>query len=150
MTEYGVLIAAMCALVALSGFLFYGKGNEKSARVALGVMLLCALLSGLPSVIEEVKNISFSPENVQIGADSYEDYTEAAFKEGLAHAVSEEFELSFSDVEVELFGFALDTMSAERIVISLRGAAAYADARAVRQYIEKNKLGECEVNVYFE
>jgi sugar/nucleoside kinase (ribokinase family) len=42
-----------------------------------------------------------------------------------------------------------ENMNAEKIKITLSGRAVFADYRRIEEYIEKNGLGECEVNVSF-
>ena len=44
----------------------------------------------------------------------------------------------------------LEYMKAEKINITLSGSAAFSDLRAIREFVEESKLGECEVFISFE
>ena len=75
---------------------------------------------------------------------------EESFSEAVVTAVAEKFSLSEKDISAEVFGFDKNNMSAKKVVISLRGAASYADIVSIRYFVEENNLGKCEVLISFE
>ena len=148
-----VYILVILFAVALCSFVAYDSEKARASRTALGVILLAALSGLLADVALELKDIT------SLDALEYEDVEWAEFAEqsmsgalerGVRLAVAEKFSFSEDDIRVECRGFNLETVSAERISITLYGGAAISDIRAVREYVEGEGLGDCEVKVVFE
>ena len=148
-----VYVLVILFAVALCSFIAYDPERARASRTALGVILLAALSALLSDVALELKDITYSGsleyEDAE-GADFAEQSMSDALERGIRLAVAEKFSFSEENVFVECRGFDLETVSAERISITLSGRAALADIRAVREYVEGEGLGDCEVRVVFE
>lgn len=153
MGNYFIYIIALLFTVAFSSFLSYDTEKARASRTALGVIMLVALTALCFDVLADLQSFSFSdvPEyNASEGESFTEQSLSDAFAEGVKLAITDRFSFSEQDVEVSCIGFDVNSVSAERICVSLSGRAAFADVRAVREYVKKLRLGECEVTVLFE
>ena len=153
MSNSFVYIAAVLFAVAFSSFVSYDSEKMRASRCALGIILLAALVAPLTSLIGEFENLTYGdfPSYDSSAEEQFRDQSiGSAFVRGVELAVAERFSFSEDEVEVECFGFALEEARAEKIHVTLSGRAAFADIRAVRDYVENSRLGECEVTVVFE
>ena len=151
MREYLVFVVAVSVLSALGGLILYGGQNERVARAAMGVVLLCAV--GIPPV-KAVLAIG----DADIGAifegmpdqsvdSALGEVAKESFAVGVERLVCEEFSLSSDEVKAHIFGLDTSTMRADRIVIVLRGRAALCDLRGIETLVEESNLGKCEVKI---
>lgn len=153
MNTYAASVIVTAALTSLALALSYKEGSESNTavRAAMTVMLLYVTVIPLFGVI---KNFD-ADELFSLPTASESEYTSAigevaedAFCSGIVLFVADEFSLEKDDISVMVTGFNKDEMTAEKISVTLRGrAAASADFRAVREKIEKNGLGKCEVKI---
>ena len=150
MGEYMLGVSCVCLLVSFASFASVAQNGRGAIKFALGVILLAALIAPLEGLVSGIgSGLS------QIGSGDYKDegnfseYTESAFCEGIRLAVAEEFSLEEGDVSVLAIGFSVESMRAELIKIMLYGKAASSDYRAIREFVEENGLGKCEVEIAF-
>lgn len=139
MTDAAIFVFLTFTVVSYASFISYG-GTDKALRLALGVIMLSALLSAISHV--SASDLSFPGEDLpppdlsSVG----EDAALEAFCEGVKSAVAEEFGLSVSDISVEASRLRKDAPRVSDIKITLYGRAALADTDGVRDYLIKNRL----------
>ena len=149
MKAYLVSVVLISALVALCSH-FYGEaGGARLGRLAVGCVLLWAVLSPLGDLISSIPawpEITLPPAEGE-DAPLYEERVREAFCEGIGAAVCEKFSLKEECVRVRAEGFSVEEMRAKKIFILLKGEAIFCDALAVSSFIEGEGLGECEVEI---
>lgn len=142
-----VFIVSMIS--GLFGYLSFGK-LRSAERVVMGVILLYVIIAPLSDLVSD-----FDPNDIFSSINSsdvqYDEelsmVAEEAFAEGIKLALAEEFSISRDDIRVKVFGFDLEGMSGEKIKVSLSGKAALADYRAIESFLNKQNIGECEVEI---
>ena len=120
---------------------------KNSTRALIGIVTLFLLLN---PIRETFLGVDFSDMTLPTLPDSeiseeYSGYVREAFESGIAMAVADRFGLDESNIRVKVTGFDGQMMRAESIRISLSGVAALSDYRAIRDYINNMKIGECTV-----
>ena len=120
---------------------------KNSTRALIGIVTLFLLLN---PIRETFLGVDFSDMTLPTLPDSeiseeYSGYVREAFESGIAMAVADRFGLDESNIRVKVTGFDSQMMRAESIRISLSGVAALSDYRAIRDYINNMKIGECTV-----
>ena len=147
MSKYFYSVVALTLLFSVLSFVSYRK-NDGAVRFAFGVIMIAALLLPLwdilptldiGAIIEEIKD---SVPDTPL----YEEKTEKAIAEGVEKAVCEKFSFSEDCVSAIVFGFDFGEMKAEKIKLTLRGGAVFADAKAVKKFVSELGLGVCEVS----
>lgn len=149
MSEYMITVFSASAAVALCGFAFYGRRLEATARVALGIILVSAIISPLISIGRELLAIDVDKGEF-VGSSAVGETAEDAFCRGVRSALAAELSVSADDIDVKCRGFSAEKMKAEKITVTLYGSAALADHSALRRFVSGNNLGECEVRIGFE
>ena len=135
---------------ALSGILesLTHHSVKNSTRALIGIVSLFLLLSPVKSLFDgsvDLKpTVSFPNGDF---SEQYSDYVKQAFESGIKMAIATDFQLNSDEIRVKARGFDSKNMRAEEIAVTLFGASALADHRAVREYINKMKIGECRVEV---
>lgn len=148
MNEYTAVIFAASAMICIAGLAFYSSKQEPVARLALGIILVCAVIDPLVSMVRGLIDIDYS-ENEAIGQTVYEKTAEEAFLDGVRLAIMQEFSISAQELSVSAVGFSSQSMNCERITVTLMGSACFADVGAIRAFVEENNLGKCEVKLGF-
>lgn len=145
--SYALGAVGICALVALAGFVSYRGSADGAAKAALAVIMLFSLVMPLSSVEFDFSFDISGGELLPEGGGEYERVGREAFEEGICRLIAERYSLSEENISVRADGYDFSTMRAERIFVLLSGRAATADARAIRNYITEQGLGECEVDI---
>ena len=123
--------------------LFSAERYKGLTRAAMSLILVMAILSPLPSLVEKIGGeLEFSEIE-----GSGEDIRLSAFGEGIREYISSEFDLDSDEVAVEIVGFDKEEMKCEKILITLSGRAALADYKRVERLIDELGLGEAEVKI---
>ena len=123
--------------------LFSAERYKGLTRAAMSLILVMAILSPLPSLIEKIGGeLDFSEIE-----GSGEDIRLSAFGDGIREYISSEFDLDSDEVAVEIVGFDKEEMKCEKILITLSGRAALADYKRVERLIDELGLGEAEVKI---
>ena len=151
MSEFLSCLISVSSLVGVSAFLSYGEREDKILKIASSLIL--AYVTVLP-VVTLIRDFDYDA-SVDLGDGSFmyiEDTligeeAENAFCKGIEKYISERFSLSSEEITVRVFGFEYTSMKAEKIKVILSGKAVFADNRAIAEEIEKNGLGECEVEL---
>ncbi len=152
MNNIFIYVLICMVTVAFSSFSMYSGSKNSASDFALGTILLAALAVPFVSFISSISKFDFSTDGFSSGDYSSSiasDSVEEAFCKGIKFAVSEKFSLNSEQIEVECDMADYKALKAEKIRITLSGKAAYADFHAIEEYIEEQKLGECEVILNF-
>ena len=126
--------------------LFYTRCRGQVGKAALGVMLLSVIIAALPDGV----SFDFDIGEILPGdADEGEYYyvAEEALCLGVRRAICSEFGLSESDVSVRLIDFDFERLSADTVAVTLGGAAALGDYRAISRFVEEMQIGRCSIDV---
>lgn len=149
MNEYFITVFVICAVTGILGLLSYNEKNG-AEHAALGVILLFVVLSPVANVIASFDAEKFDPEKLVSDIQpetGLSDVGAAALCDGICRAVSQEFSLDDGDITATAYGFDFKMMKAEKIRILLTGRAAFADSKAIKEFVEKLEVGECEVGI---
>ena len=147
MSAYFTSLVCISLVISCATALSYKDGGAE--RFAYSVILLFASLTPLVGAIGkmDVGKIFSEPPAPVVLESRAEVTTEEAFVKGIRAFVADEFDVDMHDVIVETVGFDISEMRAELIRIRLFGEARGADYRAIRERIEKNGFGRCEVKI---
>ncbi len=147
MKAYLVSVVLISALVSLCSHFFGEEGSARFGRLAIGTVLLYAVLSPLASLsLPELPSFSLPPAEGE-DAPLFEVRAQEAFCEGIAAAICENFSVSAECVSVRSEGFSVEKMRAERVFVLLRGRGVFLDSLAIAALVEGEGLGECEVEI---
>ena len=137
--------------VTVAAFASYSP-NDKWIRSALGVILLASLVMPISATLSGFSEISFDISSLE--EFEYEDgrvsVAAEAYASGVRTLICERYGLSSELVSVELYNFTFSEMRAEKIYVTLCGAAVLSDTRLISEYIASSLGCECEVNISFE
>lgn len=143
MKEYISFILLMSIACAIASSLAY-KRSDKGIRFGLGVVFLCAIISPLLSLLGDAAELLPNFE-YDSGDSLYAERAEQAFCTALASGIESEFSLSANEVHVSCKGFSYESVSAERIIVTLGGRGALIDRADVMAYLKGNGFDYCEV-----
>ena len=151
MSEYLLLVVSGSVLVALGGLILYGEQNERAARAAMGVVLLCAVALPPIKAVLAFSDIDVSAVFDELGEgendSALSEIAKDSFAEGTKKLILDEFSLADNEVKVHIFGLDAASMRAQRIVVVLSGRAALSDLRGIKALVEESELGNCEVKI---
>lgn len=151
MKEYFISVIFMSFAAGLASLVSYPSAMEKCSKAAISLLVMFIVITPLLSLVGSIGNIDFDElkENIitEDGEGEYIKTAEEAFELGIKRLLLDKYGLSGDEVSVFLIGFDFEKMRAEKIKITLSGRAALADYRSIEEYVEKNNLGECEVNI---
>lgn len=122
-------------------------------NICAGILVSFAIMSPLVVIIRDF-NIDDVLDGVigdaDIG-DMTDNAVELAFEEGTAEYIASRLGVDPSLVSVNVDGFDMESMKADRVYVTLRGAAITADYKRLEKEIEDRltKGGKCEVSVSF-
>ena len=153
MSQYLTSLVLVSALVGICSYISYGEKEEKAAKGAMALILVCVTVAPLVSLVSSAVTDRFytygenMPE-LSIEDTDFAENAEEAFSRGIKSFLNEEFFVEESDLEVLIFGFDSREMKAEKIKIILKGKAAISDNRAIAEKINEMNIGKCEVELY--
>ncbi len=123
------------------------EGYKKIISSALCLILATSLLSPLSSLIGDLDKIEPPEFSEEEGEGAYIEVARSAFEEGVRSFLSSEFSVSRDCIEVEAVGFDFSTMTAERLIVTLTGRAAFLDTKKVKARLEQHSVGVVEVKI---
>ena len=138
-----VLLAAVLSFSVLSEL--SPRKFKEPISLVLGLLFLFSLVAPLPAAIKSVgEAISTLPEisDDELSGGGYYDTALMALEEGVRAAVSERFSLDSENIRVEIYGFDVQSMSAQTVYLTLSGKAAFSDYRAIEDFVEDIFKGE--------
>lgn len=153
LNEYIVFALMLSAATGVISALSH-RALARETELAVGVICLLSLslpiAASVPSILD-IPRPSSTPVAEAVGG--YLSVSEEAFCVGVREYVAEELSADEENVIVSLEGFNFSTMRAERITLTLSGAAAVGDVRALKQDVRSLFLGEggeCKVVIDLE
>lgn len=150
MNEYGLSVFTICIISALTGLFGYGlSGAEKNA---VGIITACLVL--LPPIAAvgkiDLAGLTDGTPPAYIMPDTdYGDLLEEYFCDGISEAICKRFDIDSSSVTVRAVDFSVEEMKAGEIWITLSGAGALSDYRAVESYVDGLDVGVCRLEIQF-
>lgn len=148
-----VYIISIVCVVAFSSFCAYDTEKNRGARGALGIILLSALAIPFVNMLVTVSDLSLQDAPTygdEFSDNARDESVKIAFLQGIKLALKEKFSLNEEEIEVTCADFSFEHMKAGKINITLSGKSVFSDLRAIREFVERSELGECEVFVSFE
>ena len=151
--EYFVGLLGISTFLAIA----LGVSHHKLKSVTIfstGVLLICAILLPLVDITQnfdkkyDLDGIldEFEYDGVSDGA------IEAAFESGIAEYVATSYGVSRESVSVQVDGFDMGMLKAQRIYVTLRNDALRLDYKRIAEELEREFTfaGECEVTLKIE
>ena len=129
--------------------------SDKTTRAVVAIILLYTVsvyAVGLADAMDfsgDISDILAEADKGDLSDTEYGKTAKESFCLGVSKAVAEKFGLRKEDIAVRAIGFDTAQMRAQRITLILSGEAAYADYRAICEYVRSSGLGECEAEVNF-
>ena len=153
MGEYFAALLAVSVLSALGSYMAYNP-SDKTTRCAIALIVLYTATVYAVGIADTLCDTD--PEAVlgegdidyELSDTEYANTAREAFALGVKRAVAEKFGLLEKEISVSVDGFDARNMTAQRINVLLSGSAAYADWRAVEEFVRSSGLGECRAEVY--
>lgn len=124
---------------------------KKTVSFSAGILIICSIMLPIVDIL-----CSFDADKTfdKILADmDYDGATdnsiELAFENGIAEYIAEEYAVDTSAVLVNVDGFDMASLRAERIYVTLSGEAILLDYKKIEKEICEmfTKMGECEVSI---
>ena len=148
MSEYMAGIVLFSALISFAELISYSSGEDKGERLAISVVLIYCIVAPLIPLAESFADFDISeiiPEGEELSGGAYIEVSEEGFREGILSLVVDKWGLLREETVVTVTGFDFETMTAERIIITLLSRGVSVDFHEIENYIEKAGLGVCEV-----
>ena len=133
-----ITVFAVFVVVSYSSFIAYAP-SDKTLRLALGVMMLSALVSFFSSFSFDLILPDTDADDFSELSELHNLTVEEAFADGVALAVADKFGFSRADISVDAVRVSED-LTAEEIRLTLRGKASLADTRGIRSYLIENGI----------
>ena len=116
-----------------------------------GVLVICAIMLPLVDIIRDF-DVNSSLDDILSGieyGDATDSSIELAFEDGLAEYISVKWEIDREDVSVRVDGFDMESLTAERIYVTLGGKGLLVDYKRIEEALalEFTREGECEVSL---
>lgn len=149
MSQHFALVFAVAFAAAAASFVSYDGGKSPAVRGAIAIVLLLAVsqpIAAFAAELGELRAPTFSGFDAE-GEGEYEETSREAFSEGVVKLIAEEFSVSEKNISVKIEGFDFESMTAEKIFVTLYGAAALRDPEAIEKFITDCGLGECYAEI---
>ena len=148
MSAYIGLIISVGIVAALGGGLLYDGEREGASRGAISVILLLATIAPVAAFVSQLSLKAPTLPDLPAAEDGeYTEVAREAFCEGIRTLLSENYSLSEDCFAVKCEGFDFTSMRAERLTVTLRGAAVRCDPLAVEKFINSYEIGDCHAEI---
>ena len=147
MSEAAIFVVTMCALVSLLSFIAYQKTDGRAVKLALGLILISALISPAREVISAIPEINPEYEYGEPSGEMREKAIEDAFCEGVAEAVANKFMIDAKLISVSAVGFDAKKMRCDVLRVRLYGVAALADGAGIERFLTECGADRGEVMI---
>ena len=148
MSTYIGLIISVGIVAAVGGALLYDGEREGASRVAISVILLLATIAPVVAFVSQLSlKAPTMPELPNATDGEYTEVAREAFCDGIRTLLSENYSLSEDCFAVKCEGFDFTSMRAERLTVTLRGAAVRCDPLAVEKFINSYEIGDCHAEI---
>ena len=148
MSAYIGLIISVGIAAAIGGALLYDGEREGASRGAISVILLLATIAPVVAFVSQLSlKAPTMPELPDATDGEYTEVAREAFCDGIRTLLSENYSLSEDCFAVKCEGFDFTSMRAERLTVTLRGAAVRCDPLAVEKFINSYEIGDCHAEI---
>ena len=148
MSAYIGLVISVGIVAAIGGGLLYDGEREGASRVAISVILLLATIAPVAAFVSQLSLKAPTLPNLPAAEDGeYTEVAREAFCDGIRTLLSENYSLSEDCFAVKCEGFDFTSMRAERLTVTLRGAAVRCDPLAVEKFINSYEIGDCHAEI---
>ena len=148
MNAYIGLIISVGIVAALGGGLLYDGEREGASRGAISVILLLATIAPVAAFVSQLSLKAPTLPDLPAAEDGeYTEVAREAFCDGIRTLLSENYSLSEDCFAVKCEGFDFTSMRAERLTVTLRGAAVRCDPLAVEKFINSYEIGDCHAEI---
>jgi hypothetical protein len=147
-SAYIGLIISVGIVAALGGGLLYDGEREGASRGAISVILLLATIAPVAAFVSQLSLKAPTLPDLPAAEDGeYTEVAREAFCDGIRTLLSENYSLSEDCFAVKCEGFDFTSMRAERLTVTLRGAAVRCDPLAVEKFINSYEIGDCHAEI---
>ena len=148
MSAYIGLIISVGIVAAIGGGLLYDGEREGVSRGAISVILLLATIAPVAAFVSQLSLKAPTLPNLPAAEDGeYTEVAREAFCDGIRTLLSENYSLSEDCFAVKCEVFDFTSMRAERLTVTLRGAAVRCDPLAVEKFINSYEIGDCHAEI---
>ena len=148
MSAYIGLIISVGIVAAIGGGLLYDGEREGVSRGAISVILLLATIAPVAAFVSQISLKAPTLPDLPAAEDGeYTEVAREAFCDGIRTLLSENYSLSEDCFAVKCEGFDFTSMRAERLTVTLRGAAVRCDPLAVEKFINSYEIGDCHAEI---
>lgn len=148
MNAYIGLIISVGIVAAIGGGLLYDGEREGASRGAISVILLLATIAPVAAFVSQLSLKAPTLPDLPAAEDGeYTEVAREAFCDGIRTLLSENYSLSEDCFAVKCEGFDFTSMRAERLTVTLRGAAVRCDPLAVEKFINSYEIGDCHAEI---
>lgn len=148
MSAYIGLIISVGIVAAIGGGLLYDGEREGASRGAISVILLLATIAPVAAFVSQLSLKAPTLPDLPAAEDGeYTEVAREAFCDGIRTLLSENYSLSEDCFAVKCEGFDFTSMRAERLTVTLRGAAVRCDPLAVEKFINSYEIGDCHAEI---
>ncbi len=141
-----IYTVALTATVSLASFIGYRTHGNRAQRMALGAILLAALVLPLAGILGADLPHDLPWTDITVKSEStVASVIEDAYAAGIKRLICTEWHLDDGAVSVSISGFNAETVTAERVSVTLSGTGISADRAAVARYLTAQGISNCEV-----
>ena len=154
MAEYFVSVTVISAFLGLLSYLSYPTVSDKTVKFASSVLLLYTVAMPIGAFVSDLSDGSVKIEideiidglgETVIEDAEYKKVAEEAFREGIEKLIRDKYGVGSNMMDVYIYGYDFENMSAERITVIMKGTAVLKDFRLIEDYLNGLNLGKCEV-----
>ena len=148
MSEYMISVFLLSMITGTLEMLVFKGGRGSGERVAFAVLVAFTVLTPVEKLIESFDTDSYLdiPEYGEEGEAQYEIAVREAVEASLEKAISDEFSVKVESVKVRVADLSLETMKAEKVIITLSLGAGRIDPLRLKKYVTDILGGVCEVS----
>ena len=141
-----IYTVALTATVSLASFIGYRTRDRGAERMALGAILLAALVLPIAGLLGADMPLTLPKADItQESESTVAAIIEDAYVAGIKRLICTQWRLSDDAVSVSIRGFDAATVTAEHVSVTLSGTGIGADRVAVAQYLTDQGINNCEV-----
>ena len=143
-------IMTLCLFLAVGAGVAHPKFRS-ATNLGAGVLIICSIMLPLVDIIRDFDmDNSFEKMLDELEYSGMTDGAiELAFEDGIAEYVSDRWKIDKDSVTVNADGFDMESLTAERIYVTLGGKGAWVDYKRIEEVLieEFTRDGECEVSL---
>ena len=148
--EYFKETLTLCVFISVALGIVHPR-LKRMVSFSAGILIICSIMLPLVDILRSF-DIDRTFDNVlaDMNHDGATDSSiELAFESGIAEYIAEKYVVETSAILVNVDGFDMAALRAERIYVTLSGEAILLDYKKIEKEICEmfTKMGECEVSI---